>query len=148
MKPVLLWMLLSTFSGPIFAAPPSQEDTAEVVAQNAEKMADSAAVAAGKDEGVEHTVFNDIKVPQMKDIEGEKFNETIKDGYWYVIKKRDLEIRNEGLTELQVRRTFFTILWTLPGFCADMADSLRILLHFFPYRVSDKIVFFRYFKFT
>ncbi len=48
----------------------------------ADKMTDSAAAAAGSDEGDEHTVFNDIKVPQMKDIEGELFNETIKDGYW------------------------------------------------------------------
>ncbi len=82
MKSLLIWALLSTLSRPISAAPPAQEKTAEIVAQNADKMADSAAAAAGEDEGVEHTVFNDIKVPQMKDIEGENFNETVKDGYW------------------------------------------------------------------
>lgn len=79
---------MSLFTSPILAAPPDQEANSEVVAQNADKMAESAAAAAGEDEGVEYTVFNDNKVPQMKDIEGTKFNETIKDGYWYVIKKR------------------------------------------------------------
>jgi hypothetical protein len=82
MRSVLVWALLSSFSRPIFAAPPTQENTAEVVAQNADKTANLAAAAAGEDDGVEYTVFNDVKVPQMKDIEGEKFNETIKDGYW------------------------------------------------------------------
>lgn len=61
---------------------PAQDSTTEIVAQNADKTADSAAAAAGEDEGVPFTIFNDIKVPPMKDIEGEKFNETIKDGYW------------------------------------------------------------------
>jgi hypothetical protein len=82
MRSVLVWALLSSFSRPICAAPPTQENTAEVVAQNADKTASLAAAAAGEDDGVEYTVFNDVKVPQMKDIEGEKFNETIKDGYW------------------------------------------------------------------
>jgi hypothetical protein len=82
MKSVLVLALLSSLSRPIFATPPAQERTAEVASQDADKLADSASAAAGGDEGVEYTVFNDIKVPQMKDIEGEKFNETIKDGYW------------------------------------------------------------------
>jgi hypothetical protein len=82
MKLVLAWVLLLALSTPIFAAPPAEEKKAEVVSQNGDKVADSAAAAAGKDEGVEYTMFNDIKVPPMKDIEGEMFNETIKDGYW------------------------------------------------------------------
>lgn len=37
---------------------------------------------ADSKEAVEYTIFNDIKVPPMKDIKGEEFVETIKDGYW------------------------------------------------------------------
>jgi hypothetical protein len=82
MRSVVVWALLSLLSKPAFADRPTQDSTAKKVAQNADMMADSAAPAAGGDEEVEYTVFNDIKVPQMKDIDGEQFNETIKDGYW------------------------------------------------------------------
>lgn len=82
MRSVLVWALFSSLSGPAFAAPSAQDSAPEIVAQNADKTADSAAAAAGEDEGLEYTLFNDIRVPQMKDIEGEQFNETIKDGYW------------------------------------------------------------------
>ena len=82
MKPLLICVLLSALSTPILAALPVEENQPEVASKNEDKMTDSAAAAAGSDEGDEHTVFNDIKVPQMKDIEGELFNETIKDGYW------------------------------------------------------------------
>ena len=30
------------------------------------------------------TIFNSIEVPPLPDIEGEKFNTTIRDGYWFV----------------------------------------------------------------
>ncbi len=30
------------------------------------------------------TIFNGISVPALPDIEGEKFNTTVKDGYWFV----------------------------------------------------------------
>lgn len=39
-------------------------------------------------EAVEYTVFNGIQVPPMKDIKGDEFGETIKDGYWYVLSFR------------------------------------------------------------
>jgi hypothetical protein len=34
-------------------------------------------------EAVDYTVFNDLKVPRMIEIEGDKFAETVKEGYWY-----------------------------------------------------------------
>lgn len=37
---------------------------------------------ANTKEAVEYTVFNGIEVPPMKDIKGEDFAETIKEGYW------------------------------------------------------------------
>lgn len=82
MRSVLAWAVLSSISRAVIAAPPAQEDTPQIISQNADKVADSAAAAAGEDKGVGYTVFNDIKVPQMKDIDGGKFNETIKDGFW------------------------------------------------------------------
>jgi hypothetical protein len=82
MRSVLSWAFLSLLSTGAFAVPHTQDNTVEVVPQNVDATADSAAAPAGGDEGVEYTVFNDIKVPPMKDIEGEQFNETIRDGYW------------------------------------------------------------------
>ena len=35
-------------------------------------------------EAVDYTIFNGLKVPPMTEIEGDKFAETVKDGYWYV----------------------------------------------------------------
>lgn len=36
------------------------------------------------EEDVQPTVFNNIEVPPLPDINGETFNATIKDGYWFV----------------------------------------------------------------
>jgi protein disulfide-isomerase len=40
----------------------------------------------GSDEAdvAEPTIFNGIQVPPLPDIDGEKFNATVKDGYWFV----------------------------------------------------------------
>lgn len=35
------------------------------------------------DDGVEYTTFNGMKVPPLKEIDGEEFDQTVKDGYWY-----------------------------------------------------------------
>lgn len=76
MKPALLAWALSAL--------------AFVSAENAEaaraELLDEAAVngdtPADTKQGVDYTIFNDIKVPTMKDIKGEEFGETIKNGYW------------------------------------------------------------------
>ena len=36
------------------------------------------------DERPQPTLFNEVLVPPLPDIEGEKFNATIKQGYWFV----------------------------------------------------------------
>lgn len=82
MTSVLVWCLWASLSVPTFGALPAREDTAEIVVQNADETTDTAVAATAGDEAIEYTLFNDIRVPQMKDIEGEAFNETIKDGYW------------------------------------------------------------------
>ncbi|KAG9231405.1 hypothetical protein BJ875DRAFT_469651, partial [Amylocarpus encephaloides] len=37
-----------------------------------------------EEEGPQPTVFNGIEVPALPEIDGEKFNTTVKDGYWFV----------------------------------------------------------------
>ncbi|KAH8804742.1 thioredoxin-like protein [Xylogone sp. PMI_703] len=41
-------------------------------------------VVAAEDFDDESTIFNGVKVPPIPDIFGDSFNETIKDGYWFV----------------------------------------------------------------
>jgi len=38
----------------------------------------------GLAEGPEPTTFNGVQVPPLVEIDGEKFNGTVKDGYWFV----------------------------------------------------------------
>ncbi len=37
-----------------------------------------------EEEATQPTVFNGVEVPPLPDIEGEKFNATVKEGYWFV----------------------------------------------------------------
>ncbi|KAL9113018.1 MAG: hypothetical protein Q9227_002883 [Pyrenula ochraceoflavens] len=63
------------------AAPAPEEPKAEPKSEdNSESSPDS----EEEEEEVKPTVFNGITVPIMKEIEGEKFDETIKEGYWFV----------------------------------------------------------------
>lgn len=76
MKPALLaWALsaLALVSAQDFE--PARAELLDEAAVNGDTPADTM-------EGVEYTVFNDIKVPPMKDIKGSEFGETIKKGYW------------------------------------------------------------------
>jgi protein disulfide-isomerase len=36
------------------------------------------------DEGPQPTIFNGVEVPPLPEIDGEKFDTTVKDGYWFV----------------------------------------------------------------
>jgi protein disulfide-isomerase len=36
------------------------------------------------DEGPQSTVFNGVEVPPLTVLDGENFNTTVKDGYWFV----------------------------------------------------------------
>ncbi len=60
-----------------------------VIAESSEQTLGSNEVPGEISEGVvadgpEPTIFNGIQVPPLPDIEGEKFNETVKEGYWFV----------------------------------------------------------------
>ena len=72
---VLSWLSAAALILPTLAAPP-----AAVLAGDA---IDGETPAKGG-EGTDYTVFNGVKVPKMKEIEGDKLEETIKDGYWWV----------------------------------------------------------------
>lgn len=39
---------------------------------------------AEDNDGPVSTTFNGVKVPAMTEIDGEKFNSTVKEGYWFV----------------------------------------------------------------
>ena len=61
-----------------------------VTAESTEQRLDAASIPgeiseAEKDADVPQlTVFNGVQVPPLTDIDGEKFNATVKDGYWFV----------------------------------------------------------------
>jgi hypothetical protein len=79
MKPALwAWALASVFTT-VFAAPPGPEPRKGAV------LSDDAVTGQTPAEGgeaVDYTVFDGIQVPPMKEIEGDKFAQTIKSGYW------------------------------------------------------------------
>jgi protein disulfide-isomerase len=57
------------------------------IAQSAEKAITEPAGESSDDaaaEGPAPTTFNGISVPPIPDINGEKFNSTIKEGHWFV----------------------------------------------------------------
>ena len=80
MRPSLLAWALAALSTATAAAPPGRSKDATISNDAVEGE-----TPASGGEGAEYTIFNGIKVPQMKEIEGDKFAETIKDGYWYAL---------------------------------------------------------------
>ncbi|OAL32595.1 protein disulfide-isomerase domain [Fonsecaea nubica] len=80
MRPVLLACALAAFLSSSIAAPPGSQRGAGVLANDAVQ----GETPADGGEGSDYTIFNGIKVPPMKEIQGAEFAETIKDGYWWV----------------------------------------------------------------
>jgi protein disulfide-isomerase len=71
MRPALLaWALAALYAVLILSAPPGKAGAKEAVEGET------------SDGEAEYTTFNGIKVPPMKDIGGDNFAETIKEGYW------------------------------------------------------------------
>lgn len=57
-----------------------------VIAESSEERLGSTETP-GEEETVDladPTTFNGVQVPPLPDIDGEKFNATIKDGYWFI----------------------------------------------------------------
>jgi len=78
MRPALLAWALTAALTSAFAAPPGNDRKGSDLS----KDATSGGSPLDDGEGAQYTVFNDIKVPPMKEIEGPEFADTIKDGYW------------------------------------------------------------------
>jgi len=67
MRPsLLIWAVAALYSTSVFA----------------EKNGEKSEGSPSSSEADGYTVFNDIKVPPMIEIEGNRFEETIKSGYW------------------------------------------------------------------
>ncbi|KAJ9609544.1 hypothetical protein H2200_005871 [Cladophialophora chaetospira] len=79
MRPALLAWAAAAFCSTAIAAPPGSKDAVVL----SDDVVNGETPAQGG-EAVDHTLFNDIKVPPMKEIQGDEFAETIKDGYWWV----------------------------------------------------------------
>jgi protein disulfide-isomerase len=71
---LLAWPFLSFALAPTLAA--SSSDTTVDASVQSEDLKTVAPV--------DLTVFNGIEVPPMKELDGDGFEESIKEGYWYV----------------------------------------------------------------
>ncbi|KIW32365.1 protein disulfide-isomerase domain [Cladophialophora immunda] len=80
MRPALLACAVAAFFSTSIAAPPGSQRGNAVIADEAVQ----GETPADGGEGADYTIFNGIKVPPMKEIQGDEFAETIKDGYWWV----------------------------------------------------------------
>ena len=81
-----IWLAVLTTSA--IAAPPAQGKAKDGLAEEAIQ----GETVLGDGEAEAFTTFNNIKVPPMPDIEGDKFDDTVKDGYWYA---RSLDLRGK-----------------------------------------------------
>lgn len=91
MRPTwLAWMLTVVLATTTTAAPPAPPTKGTELSKDA--VHGESTVATG--EGSDFTIFNDIKVPPMTEIEGANFADTIKSGYWYAKKDLFIIMRN------------------------------------------------------
>ncbi|KAL4927603.1 putative disulfide isomerase [Aspergillus undulatus] len=70
----LTWSLLSLFALPTFAAPSDQTISTKRLVKRAEPNVS----------GPTSTIFNGVEVPPMKELTPDNFEETVKDGYWFI----------------------------------------------------------------
>ena len=73
--------LLALCAIPLFVAPATQEAGKTLSTEEAV----TGETPAEDGDRVDYTIFNGLEVPPMIEIEGDKFAETVKDGYWYVL---------------------------------------------------------------
>ncbi|KKZ66651.1 protein disulfide-isomerase [[Emmonsia] crescens] len=78
------WSLLSLLLNPVISASTSESGSEDVSIQ-APRIIPKAEKPADPDEAPTTTTFNAVEVPPMKQLDGSNFDETIKEGYWYVL---------------------------------------------------------------
>lgn len=79
---VILVSLLASLSVSAATSPSDQDGGREIISQDADQGTSSGAAGENEDPNAGYTTFDGIKVPPMKDIDGEKFSETVQNGYW------------------------------------------------------------------
>ena len=79
MRFLTLSLLSALFSSVVIAETPA---TAPSVPGELPGSQDEAVVS--KDPAETPTIFNGVEVPPLPEIDGEKFNATVKEGYWFV----------------------------------------------------------------
>ncbi|KAL4965589.1 putative disulfide isomerase [Aspergillus stella-maris] len=72
----LAWSLLSLFALPTFAAPSDQSISTKHLVKRAESDASPSGPAS--------TLFNGVEVPPMKELTPDNFEDSVKDGYWFI----------------------------------------------------------------
>lgn len=58
--------------------------SAAIAGSSEERLGSSEDTADDSSDLADPTIFNGAQVPPLIDIEGEKFNATVKDGYWFI----------------------------------------------------------------
>lgn len=101
MRSALLLWAIASLALPVLSAPPDSKGAADTnengnpaqavegptvpKAPSPETAPEAATQSEGEeDEAPKPTKFTGITVPVMKEIEGEKFDDVVKDGYWFV----------------------------------------------------------------
>lgn len=83
---VLLSSILAAPDADSKLQPQPVEDILGIQTAAPEPVDAGAAAGATNSEAISEapTTFNGIEVPPMKELDGEKFDEDVKDGYWYI----------------------------------------------------------------
>jgi hypothetical protein len=90
LRSLTLWAsVIASLSVCSIASPQEQYDNGELIPGDGDHGNSPVAAEAKEGQATGYTIFNGIEVPPMKDIEGDTFNETIKDGYWSVAKRSE-----------------------------------------------------------
>ena len=103
-RAVISLLLLSSVQATTAGDTQHQLNTVEDVLSEIKPAPVEAGAAAGatNSEAVssDSTLFNNIEVPPMKEINGEKFEEEIKNGYWYDFAMATLNLEGEVENEV------------------------------------------------
>ena len=89
---ILLWSVASLLAVPALAAPQVEQAGSAISVEEALGKAEPEPAGTKvtttnentEDAEDDYTTFNGMKVPPLKEIEGDQFDETVKEGYWYV----------------------------------------------------------------
>jgi protein disulfide-isomerase len=80
MRLLPLSLLFTFFASVVIAEAPEQQlGAADIPGEITPQVGEESV-----EEGPKPTIFNGVEVPPIPEIDGEKFNISVKDGYWFV----------------------------------------------------------------